>query len=153
MDKYRASIAKKMLDASGISSIYIDNAPENFQVPSMYFPPQEIAPSPSTLNAYDDHATLYAYVFDVTGNKALERANDIADSVASDRFLISVMSQDGKDSGEKFKVRISSTRKVDELSALITVLYDVDKRYAEDTDIDFAKYIYAEFEIKTKEGG
>ena len=151
MDKYTASIAKAMLDKGNLTTLYIDDVPENFSIPSLYFPVPEFDPSHATMNAYEMQGTIYAEVFAATGNKAKEIAEQIAEGIAKDRFLIDIMTADGKGTEGKFRVEVPSTRRTDDRSAQIIVRYKLHKNYEVDT-VDYVKYIIPEIVIKT-EGG
>ncbi len=151
MDKYTASIAKAMLDKGNLTTLYIDDVPENFSIPSLYFPVPEYEPSLATMNAYEMRGTIYAVVFAATGNKAKELAETIAEGIAQDRFLINIMTADGTGTEGKFKIEIPYTKRLDDRSAQVLIRFNLHKQYAEET-VDYAKYINTEITIKT-EGG
>lgn len=131
MDQYMASLARACLTASGIGTLYTDNVPENFAVPSLYFPPYETGSSGSALNSYATDYTIYAKVFANTKSAAEEMADKIVQGIMMAKGRIPVYKEDGSKSGDILKIASPDSRGVDECMAQVTLRYKIITGYTE----------------------
>ena len=81
MDQYASSLARICLELGGISVFYENNVPEDFVIPSLYFPSAEQVPSGSALNSYQLKHSIYAKVFALTRREAGELAGKIVEGI------------------------------------------------------------------------
>ena len=100
MDQYESSLARICLELGGISVFYENNVPENFAVPSLYFPPAEQASSGSALNSYQLKYSVYAKVFALTRREAGELAGKIVKGIMDRQCRLPVFREDGTRSEE-----------------------------------------------------
>ncbi len=123
MDQYESSLARICLELGGISVFYENNVPENFAVPSLYFPPAEQASSGSALNSYQLKYSVYAKVFALTRREAGELAGKIVKGIMDRQCRLPVFREDGTDSGMILKLDPPTSWVVDEGMAQVTLTY------------------------------
>ena len=133
MDRYYASLANACLEMGGITHFYSDNVPDDFAVPSLYFPPFESYPSVSALNSYQTSYTLYANVFALTRQDAMEIAEKIVQGIMQKKCRLPVLNSDGSDSGTIFKLNPPEARVVEEGVAQLTLTYSIIKEFKKKT--------------------
>ncbi|MDE5564983.1 MAG: hypothetical protein K2I93_07485 [Oscillospiraceae bacterium] len=131
MDQYESSLARVCLELGGISCLYEDNVPENFMVPSLYFPPHAVFPSASALGSYQSSYTIYAKVFAATKREAEELAEKIVQGIMLQKCLIPVFEENGADSGNVIKLEPPSSKGIDEGMAQITLTYKIIRVFKE----------------------
>lgn len=131
MDQYASSLARVCLELGGIPVFYEDNVPENFYIPSLYFPAPELIPEASALNSYQEKYSIYAKVFALTRKEAGELACKITRGIMGRQGMIPVYNEDGTDSGMSLKVEPPASRIVDEGLAQVTLSYKIIRAYAE----------------------
>lgn len=131
MDRYIASLARACLEMGGLETLYMDNIPSDFMVPSLYFPPTEIDPSGSAFNSYRTDYTIYAKVFAATRQDAMDKAEAITEGMMRSRCLLPVYNPDGTESGELIKVDPPAARVIDEGVAQINLAYHIVRRFKE----------------------
>lgn len=125
MDQYESSIARVCLELSKIPCLYEDNVPENFMVPSLYFPAHSSYPSASALNSYQSSYSIYAKVFAVTKREAGELAEKIVQGIMLRKCQIPLFEENGADSGKIIKLDPPSSRVIDEGMAQVTLTYRI----------------------------
>lgn len=123
MDQYESSLARICLELSGISVFYEDNVPEDFAIPSLYFPPAEQASSGSALNSYQLKYTIYAKVFALTRREAGELAGKIVKGIMERQCRLPVFHENGTDSQMILKLDPPTSWIVDEGMAQVTLTY------------------------------
>ena len=138
MDQFIACLAKACITMSGISTLYTDNMPASFAVPSLYFPPFESDLSGSALNNYQTDYSVYVKVFAHTRQEAMELAEDIVQGIMRLKCCLPVYNADGTESGEVLKTSPPAARVIDEGVAQITLRYRIIRKFAE-TEVPLVK--------------
>ena len=131
MDQYIASLARSCLELGNISIFYDENMPEDFIIPSLYFPPPETSLSGSALGSYSTKYSIYAKVFAKTKLEAVMMADSIAQGIMMKKCLIPIYNEDGTDSGEIFKMDPPDVRGVNEGMAQITLIFRIIRAFTE----------------------
>lgn len=131
MNQYESSLARTCLELGGISVLYETNVPEDFAVPSLYFPAVETFPSGSALNSYQTKYSIYAKVFALTKREAGELAEKIVEGIMQKNCRLPVYKEDGTDSGMCIKLEPPSSRVVDEGMAQVILSYKIIKAFTE----------------------
>lgn len=129
MDQYASSLARVCLELGGMSVFYDDNVPENFAIPSLYFPSPEQTPSGSALNSYQTRYSIYAKVFAVTRKEAGELAGRIVRGIMGRQCRIPLYNEDGTDSGMSLKLEPPTSWIVDEGMAQVTLTYRITRAF------------------------
>ncbi|MCR5788618.1 MAG: hypothetical protein K6G83_01905 [Lachnospiraceae bacterium] len=132
MDQFVASLAKACLTMGDLSTLYLDNVPSDFQVPSLYFPPCESNPSASAFNCYRTDYFIYAKVFAVTRQDAMKIAEAVVQGIMQARCMLPVYKEDGKESGDILKIKPPSARVIDEGVAQINLAYTIVRGFKEE---------------------
>lgn len=125
MNQYEASIARACLEYSGIQYFYDDNVPEDFMIPSLYFPTSEIDTNAVQLNGYNTKYSIYAKVFALTKREALELAEKIVQGIISNHCMLTIFNADGTKGTGLIKLETPSARVIDEGIAQITLSYRI----------------------------
>lgn len=84
--------------------IYTEEVPENFMVPSMYFPPAFSFDGNDSNNTYTETSNLSVKLFHKSGHEALDGAERIANAVRKKRMLIPVVNQDGTPANDFIRI-------------------------------------------------
>lgn len=129
MNHYEASIMKSCLDFSGVRFAYEENLPEDFAVPSLYFPAAEDMPARSALGSYKSEYSIYAKLFATSDREAVELAEKIAQGIMSLDCRLPVYESNGKDTGMIVKLEPPAIRLSDTHVAQITLVYKVIRLY------------------------
>ena len=145
MDQYESSIARACLEYSGISALYEDSVPEDFIIPSLYFPPAELSTSSSTLKSYQSKYSIYAKVFALTKREACGLAEKIVRGIIDKGCKLPVYNFDGTDSGAIIKLDPPTAFGVDEGMAQVTLAYkiirsSIEKKYPSAGAVGIKKY-------------
>ena len=110
-----ASIIRYVQGTVGTGSkLYLDELPENFQVPSVYFP---VPTTESRQATFDTWLTeIYVDVWFMGGNDwdANSMAVTVRDGLLRNRCLIDIVSNDGTATGRKFRLTEPRIRKLSE---------------------------------------
>lgn len=145
MDQYESSIARACLEYSGISTLYEDSVPEDFMIPSLYFPPAELSTSGSTLKSYQAKYSIYVKVFALTKREACGLAEKIVRGIIDKGCKLPVYNFDGTDSGAIIKLEPPTAFGVDEGMAQVTLSYkiirsSIEKKYPAAGAVGIKKY-------------
>ena len=81
LEKEVASIIKFILDSAGNPVPYYHNMPENFVVPSVYFPSPEITFEPDTFSTYGADYNIFVNFFHSSTELAYELALPVFHSI------------------------------------------------------------------------
>lgn len=129
MNQYDASIMRSCLEFAGLQYWYEENLPEEFAVPSLYFPAAEDFPSRSALGSYQSEYSIYAKLFATSDREAVELAESIVQCIMCRNCRLPVYTAGGKESGEIVKLEPPTARLSDTNVAQITLTYKVIRSY------------------------
>lgn len=108
-----ASLIKFTLEKSGNPSPYYYEAPEGFLVPAAYFPPPEITSQGDTLSTYALNYSWFIKFFHSETLLAYGLGFDVLTALQGGRNLVPLIDQNGNYTGEGFRTKNPSLRKVD----------------------------------------
>lgn len=114
IEQETASIAKFIIDASGGIQPYYNKIPENFAVPSVYFPPPNIADQTDTLSTYGVSYSLFVKFFHMSDEKAYAAALPSYTEIGRNRRLIPMIDSAGKRTGRYVRIKNYSLSWIDE---------------------------------------
>ncbi len=103
--------------------VYTKEVPENFVVPSLYFPTPFTFDGNDTTSTFMKTYNLVVKLFHVDAQQANYEAERIADAVRKKRMIIPLIEQDGTPTGDYLRISRVETRIVDG-TAHITVNWD-----------------------------
>jgi hypothetical protein len=103
--------------------------PQDFAIPSLYFPPTETLPALSSLNSYQSEYTIYAKVFALTKREAGKLAEKIVQGIMLKKCTVPVYLENGKDSGKSLRLEPPESRVTDEGTAQVTLRYRIIRTY------------------------
>lgn len=129
MNQYESSIMKSCMDFSGVQFSYDENLPEDFAVPSLYFPAAENLPAKSTFGSYKSEYSIFAKLFATSDREAMELAEKIVQGIMSLNCRLPVYTISGKDAGTIVKLEPPAIRLSDVNVAQITLVYKVIRMY------------------------
>lgn len=99
--------------------IYTDEVPQNFVVPSMYFPPPFTFDGNDSISTFLKTFTLSVKLFHKDAHAANDEAERIADAVRAKRMLIPIINQNGMPIGEYIRADRIETRIGDGFASII----------------------------------
>ena len=108
-----ASIARYVLNKTGLEHYYTDILPETFVYPSVYFPAPELDTEYDTLSTYSVYYRMPVRFFAADNQSAYRLALTAANHLISERNRIPLINPDGTESGKYFKVKKSDVKNID----------------------------------------
>lgn len=111
--------------------VYTKEVPENFVVPSMYFPEPFSFDGNDTTSTFMKTYNLVVKLFHTDSQQANSEAERIADTLRRKRMLIPLIEQDGTPTGEYLRISRIDTRIVDGV-AFITINWNSRYHYERD---------------------
>ncbi|MGE8207679.1 phage tail terminator family protein [Heyndrickxia sp. NPDC080065] len=104
--------------------IYTKEVPENFAVPSMYFPAPFSFDGNDTTSTFKKTYSLSVKLFHKDSQQADDEAEKIADVVREKRSIIPILNDDGSNIGSYLRLSRIETRIADRGVAIIQVTWD-----------------------------
>lgn len=96
------------------TKLYFDEIPENFYVPSVYFPVPQTSGRKATLSSYCVTVTVNCWMMARTDWEANARALNIRDSLMLDGCAVPIVKEDGNRTGKCFRTGEPEVRRIDE---------------------------------------
>jgi len=124
-----ASAIKFILDSSGNPAPYYWNVPQDFVVPSAYFPTPEIESSGDTLNSFNLNYSWYIKFFHKNTQSAHELAFAALTEILQNRNLIPLINEDGEFTGKGFRINDPELKKIDDGAVQLTLNWDSRRPY------------------------
>jgi len=112
LEQELASIMKFILDATDSPAPYYHTIPENFLVPSVYFPTPEITSDGETFLTYRLDYVWYISFFHSTTQDAYSMALKALTAIKESRNLIPLISDTGATTGKWLRIRDPELKKV-----------------------------------------
>lgn len=121
--------------------VYTDRMPQDFVMPSLYFPQPISVDAPSSFSGYRVDYSLAVKAFAKTDEQAADAAEKIAQNIRQSRMAIPVIDEDGSDTGDYMRLRKLDTRIIDEGVAQLTFTWTSRYQY---NRVDYEKmgYLY-----------
>lgn len=115
LEQYLASAVRYIQLRSDVSPVlYFDNIPENFAVPSIYFPVPRTSSRRVTLQTYLTTIRMEAWFMASSDWLAYAAAAHIRDCILLDGCAIEIMEKDGTPTGKGMRVTEPEISRVDE---------------------------------------
>ena len=99
--------------------VYTKEVPENFEVPSMYFPEPFSFGGNDTNMTFDKTYSLPVKLFHKDGQQAYAEAESIADTVQKKRSVIPLLNSDGTATGQYIRLGRIETRVTDGVASIV----------------------------------
>ncbi|OLN21853.1 phage portal protein [Domibacillus antri] len=106
--------------------VYDEKMPEDFVVPSMYFPPPFSFDGPDTVSTFMKTFSLSVKLFHQSSHQASDEAERIADTIRAKRHLVPLLNADGTATTEFIRINRIDTRVTGEVA---TIIVTWDSRY------------------------
>ena len=146
IDQEGASIARFMIEAADSIKPYFEDMPQDFVVPSIYFPEPEAEPSGDTSVSFAVDFVMYVKVFHSSTASAWEKGYVILKRIMEVRKLIPLYNADGSTAGRGIRVKDPKLRKIADGTVQLEIgwkkylLYDIEpSTLAEEFHITFTK--------------
>ncbi|PRS65286.1 phage tail terminator family protein [Bacillus pumilus] len=104
--------------------VYEKKIPEQFQVPSMYFPAARTNTRNDTVSTFLKTYTLHIKVFHKDSGQAHDAAESIVDALSADRNIIQMVSEEGDPLDDYVRIKRAETRNGDQGVATIVLTWD-----------------------------
>lgn len=95
------------------AEVYTMKMPQDFQVPSLYFPPPITFDTPFTAHSFEKNYSLTVKLFHEDEQKAFTEAEKIADSIRKSRKVIPIINADTSSAGRMLIVSNVDVRVID----------------------------------------
>lgn len=114
LEKETTSIIKFVTEASDGAKPYYRNMPENFAVPSVYFPCPDVIGGNDTFSTYRADYTIFINFFHSSTELAYELALPVLHKINEARRIIPVFDKAGKNTGKFVRIKNAELKKADE---------------------------------------
>lgn len=94
-----AGIIKFLMEKTGIQKAYYTSMPQDFEVPSIYFPEPSVRNKGDTLLTYGVRYTWYVKVFAASSTEAFNHALTAVSALSAAHRTIPVIDVDGNENG------------------------------------------------------
>ena len=141
IEKEYAGIIRTVLELTGNPAAYYHNIPENFIVPSVFFPVPEIETVPDTLDSYGAEYTVFAMFFGSTTENAYELGLPVYNGINAARKLVPLYENDGRYTGESLRIKEISFRKADECACQMQISW-ISRRICTRPEADLIENFY-----------
>lgn len=140
-----AAVKKFIIDCLDDIYPYFENIPENFIVPSIFFPAVEITSLKETLNTFGFSAFADVVLYDKSTNDASFKAQKVVYNINLKHCKIPIYTKDGEETPEIVRVDLPEVSKIDEGVYQIHISWDskisfddiVNKPKAEKVNFDY----------------
>lgn len=119
IEQETASIIRYILDNADGLTPYYENIPEDFMVPSVYFPAPELITDNETFNTYVIRFTWYIHFFHKTTNEAYQLAFRFVDMLRANKNLIPVVDEKGSFICENIRLKNPTLTIADDGAVLV----------------------------------
>ncbi|MCY9159958.1 phage portal protein [Bacillus atrophaeus] len=99
--------------------VYEKEIPQNFAVPSLYFPPASTVDGPDTVSTFQKVYVLNVKLFHENAQKAHTEAERIADTLRSRRGVIPIIQESGEDTSDFIRLSRIETRVTDDYASIV----------------------------------
>ncbi|KGK88038.1 hypothetical protein [Clostridium sp. HMP27] len=103
LDQERGSIIKFFQTVNPVK-IYIEKVPEEFIIPSMYFPVPFLDTSRDSLSTYQNDYQMFVKIFEETTLKASTTGEKILEELSKKRNIIKVYTPEGLATDQAFRI-------------------------------------------------
>ncbi|MCM1530119.1 MAG: hypothetical protein NC093_09015 [Alistipes sp.] len=122
MEQELASIFSFVLKSADSPQPYYRNIPQDFAVPSVYFPVPEISTGGDTFNTYEAEYDWYIKFFHSTTQEAYSLALKALTAIKENRNLIPLLDENGAKIGG-IRIKDPDLRIVDECAVQLTIRF------------------------------
>ncbi|MCD8364685.1 MAG: hypothetical protein LUC83_02500 [Clostridiales bacterium] len=119
-----------MLNSTGNPQPYYYKIPEDFMVPSAYFPPPEIVSGPDTFNTYKFDYVWYIKLFASSDNGAYDLGWEAVTAIRKARNLIPIIDENGEETGEYVRLKDPKMLLLDDGACQLTVEWTSRRPYS-----------------------
>lgn len=123
-----ASVARMMVNETGIEQIYFNNIPDGFDTPCIYFPIPEISGTTHSLSAYGIDFTEYVNVFADTTEEAAALATKAITYVLANGWRVPIVDDSGNQTTKTFYLNQPKMKEIE--SGVIEIEFSWKKRSA-----------------------
>ena len=116
-----ASIIRYVQDHASAEKLYFDELPENFAVPSIYFPVPTTESTKATFETWMTEIYVDVWFMGATDWLANAGACAVRDSLLHDECCIGIINEDGTVSGDKLRLAPPRTMKLSERCVQLTL--------------------------------
>ena len=129
LDREIASAMRFLIDTSDKPHAYYYSIPEEFKVPSIYFPQPNITTLGDTLFTYALEFSWYVTIFDVDTQSAQVRASASLNALQYNKCVIPLIDENGALVGRGFRIKDPSMRNIDDSVARLILKWDSPRPY------------------------
>ena len=132
LDPEIASIIKCFNDVNKVK-VYIDTVPQNFIIPSMYFPKPITDGGVDSFSSYTNDYQMFVKIFEKDSIKAYEKAESIMEYIKKARYIISIYNPDGTKSNNFLRIDRLNSREIESRVRQIGVRWRSRRRFVNES--------------------
>jgi hypothetical protein len=149
LEQELASVIRFCLNQEPFKKFYTKRMKEGFEYPSLYCPPPQMVGGQDTLSSYLKTYLWPIKVFDKDSEKAVQKAENIANKIMALRFYIPLVDPDGQETGDFLRFKRVEAKEIDD--GVAQILLSWDSRYLfERQTYEKMQSLYLFFEMKMK---
>lgn len=111
----------KFLHGANPVSLYYDEVPQDFFVPSMYFPVPQLTSNQETVRSFRNNYAMFIKVFEKDTSSAQKKALVLSDSLNVKRLRVPLYDLQGVPTGDFLRLNSVTSNKVDDGVAQIGI--------------------------------
>lgn len=112
LDPEIGSIIKCFNDVNKVK-VYIDTVPQDFIIPSMYFPKPLTDGGVDSFSSYTNDYQMFVKIFEKDSIKAYEKAESIMEYIKKARYIIPIYNPDGTKSNNFLRIDRLNSRELE----------------------------------------
>lgn len=128
--------------------VYDLELPEDFKIPSMYFPRPTFNNGNDTIQTYMKSYTINIKLFHRDSNQAYDKSEELADVIMRNRDVIPVVDKEGRETGDFIRFNRIETRIGDQGVAILVLNWD-SRYYYHREEYPAIQYFSFESEVKS----
>ncbi len=133
MEQDYASIMRFMLNAWGKEDYYFQEMPEDFVLPSVYFPMPQLMIENNTVSSFKRRYSAYIKIFGEDSksaqNESYSIASKIVTAIAKGKNNIPILDIEGENTNSWVKIRKLNLKKIDNNTHQIKITWDTHDEY------------------------
>lgn len=111
--------------------IYSQKVPAEIALPSMYFAPPTTNDADFSKDRFSTLYTLRVLCRATSDKVAITKAEEVANSIRKNGYAIPILNEDGTETGELLRFTRISSNIIADLTAQITMIFEVQTKYEE----------------------
>lgn len=140
IEKEMAWIAKTILSINQGITAYFNQVPQNFKIPSIFFPPAEVRAGNYTMGSYLLQYSWYLKFFAKSKGAAYQLAHRTMESLYRQKNKIALINEAGGLTGEVIRIKHAEMKDLDQNAYELMIEWEVVRPYDTQETVKMQKY-------------